>query len=288
MDDIARIRAGIVAFCAGDALGVPWEGTPPGDVRVDGVGRREDWPRGSTSDDTDQLLLAARVVADGDESLERRFLDGLAAGLASMRGAGPTTTAAVARFRETGAERARGGATNGAAMRAPVAGWATARRDARRRRRLALRLAHTTHAEPAALGAACVVAAMVGAGVEGCDAVEAARREAQDGPVAALAPVLAACDGAWQPPAAGIPLDAAPTAAAVVHVVRQGHETLDGALRAAIALGGDTDTVAALVGAVVGPALAAAGAPEPAWLADVRLPPPAELDALAAGLAARR
>ncbi|HEU4658653.1 MAG TPA: ADP-ribosylglycohydrolase family protein, partial [Capillimicrobium sp.] len=76
-----RIRLGLVAFCAGDALGVPWEGAAPADVRVDGIGAREDWPRGSTSDDTDQLLLAARVLAEGDEDVERRFLEGLDAAL---------------------------------------------------------------------------------------------------------------------------------------------------------------------------------------------------------------
>jgi ADP-ribosylglycohydrolase len=173
-------------------------------------------------------------------------------------------------------------------MRAPAAGWAVPRRDARARRRLALRLAHTTHADPAALGAACVVAAMVAAALDGRDPVAAARREAGDGPTAALADVLAACDGRWEPPADGIPLDAAPTAAAVVHVVAAGpHADLDAALRAALALGGDTDTVAALVGAVLGPGLLADG-PEPPWLGDAALPPAAELDALAAALAARR
>ncbi|HEU4657777.1 MAG TPA: ADP-ribosylglycohydrolase family protein, partial [Capillimicrobium sp.] len=207
--------------------------------------------------------------------------------LPAMRGAGPTTTAAVARFRAEGALRAVGGATNGAAMRAPAAGWAVPRRAERLRRRLTLRLAHTTHVEPAALGAACVVAAMTAARLEGRDPVAAAEREARDGPVSALAPVLEACAGTWRPPATGIPLDAAPTVAAVVHVVRRPHADLDAALRAALALGGDTDTVAALVGAVLGPALLEDG-PEPAWLGDVRLPPADELDAVAAGLAARR
>lgn len=287
MDDAAaRIRAGLVAFCAGDALGVPWEGCPPDAVRVDGIGTREDWPRGSTSDDTAQLLLAARLVADGDDDLERRFMTALAAELPGMRGVGPTTSAAVARFRETGALRAVGGATNGAAMRAPAAGWAVPRRDARARRKLTLRLAHTTHAEPAALGAACVIAAMVAAGFEDRDPVAAAAREAEAGPRGALAEVLAACAGAWEPPRGGVPLDAAVTAAAVVWVVGRGpYGSLDEALRAAVALGGDTDTVAALVGAVVGPRLLADG-PSPGWLVDVALP--AELDAVAAGLAARR
>ncbi len=33
----ARIRAGLVAFAAGDALGVPWEGRPPHEIDPDQV-----------------------------------------------------------------------------------------------------------------------------------------------------------------------------------------------------------------------------------------------------------
>src|SRR5688572_23337262 len=48
----AQIRAGMVAFCAGDALGVPWEGRPPAEIAGADLDAfdwsREDWPRGST------------------------------------------------------------------------------------------------------------------------------------------------------------------------------------------------------------------------------------------------
>ena len=66
-----HIRAGILAYAAGDALGVPWEGKPPEEVdweALEELPARGDWPRGSTSDDTDQLLLVARYLAEENGS----------------------------------------------------------------------------------------------------------------------------------------------------------------------------------------------------------------------------
>jgi tetratricopeptide (TPR) repeat protein len=58
----ARIRAGLLTFAAGDALGVPWEGRTPGEIdseQITVLPARDGWPRGATSDDTAQLLLVA-------------------------------------------------------------------------------------------------------------------------------------------------------------------------------------------------------------------------------------
>ncbi len=216
--------------------------------------------RASTLDGTDELLLAARVLGAGDDEVERRVREAAPAG----RGLD---------------------AVNGAALRAPAAGWAVPRRDARGRRKLALRLARPTHAGPGPLGAACVVAAMAAAGIESRDAVAAAEREARAGPVAALAPVLAACAGTWEPRLDGAPPDAVQTVAAVVHVVAGAPSSLDAALADAVRHGGDTAAVAALVGAVVGPRFA--GEDLPRRLVEVRREPADELDELAAALAAR-
>src|SRR5690606_33665932 len=48
----ARIRAGILAFACGDALGVPWENRPVAEIdaaRLDELPQRPGWPRGATS-----------------------------------------------------------------------------------------------------------------------------------------------------------------------------------------------------------------------------------------------
>lgn len=90
-----HIRAAIIAYAAGDALGVPWEGRTPGQVpweKLEELPARGDWPQGGTSDDAEQLLLVAQhlVQANGQVN-ERDFLARLATALPRMRGAGPTT-----------------------------------------------------------------------------------------------------------------------------------------------------------------------------------------------------
>src|SRR4029450_5144632 len=110
-----HIRAGIVAYAAGDALGVPWEGSTPDEVRweaLEALPGRGDWPRGATPDATEQLLLVAEYLVEANGQIdERDFLGRLAKALPGMRGAGPTTKAAVRRFVATGevqATRGRG------------------------------------------------------------------------------------------------------------------------------------------------------------------------------------
>ena len=115
-----HLRAGILAYAAGDAPGVPWEGRTPSQVRweaLEALPARGDWPQGATSDDTEQLLLVAAylVVANGQVD-ERAFLGRLARALPRMRGAGPTTQAAVRRFQATGELHASDGSSIGAAM----------------------------------------------------------------------------------------------------------------------------------------------------------------------------
>jgi ADP-ribosylglycohydrolase len=290
----ARIRAGLAAFAAGDALGGPWEGWPPRLIDPDKVADipvRNGWPRGATSDDTAQLLLVARhLVAGGGRAGEAEFLDELARELPAMRGTGPTTRAAVARYRQTGQIHATSGGTNGALMRILPAGWAIPADHADRRREMVTRLTRVTHGAPAAVTAAFAIAAMGSFAVEGCpapDLIAVALSELEHAmtkyPAAAvwLRTARAAADREWRPGADGVPLDAVETLAAVVHVVASRGDDLDGALRYAVSLGGDTDTVAAITGGIVG--CGSAEVPL-GWLAHVILPDPAELDRLASGL----
>ncbi|HEV2857008.1 MAG TPA: ADP-ribosylglycohydrolase family protein [Solirubrobacterales bacterium] len=292
-----RIRAGIIAFAAADAFGAPWEGAPPERLReVDlaSVPRRDDWPRGATSDDTAQLILTARVLCSGQRDLRRSFMELLAAEFTQMRGAGPTTTAAVRRWQESGALGAADGATNGAAMRALPIGWGTPSADAEARRVEVLSIARATHGAPGALVAAGTVAAM------GSWALDRARTEVICERAVAEAAVLAsgldaevdlaafeaAAQGGWTPPAAGISLDAIETVTAVLYVLQSAAGLAD-AIETAVRLGGDTDTVAAIVAGV----LAAQGsdpARELPWLGLVQLPDASLIEELASGLAEKR
>jgi ADP-ribosylglycohydrolase len=95
-------------------------------------------------------------------------------------------------------------------------------------------------------------------------------------------------DESWQPPVDGISNDPAETVAAVLYCCR----TTDGlamAVRRAVSLGGDTDTVAALVGGVLGCQLSpAAIGDQLRWLGRVALPSRDHLKTLATSLATMR
>jgi ADP-ribosyl-[dinitrogen reductase] hydrolase len=165
-----NIRAGIVAYAAGDALGVPWEGKTPDEVlweALEELPARGDWPPGATSDDTEQLMLVAEYLVEANGQVdERDFLTRLAKALPRMRGAGPTTQAAVRRFLATRELHATEGSSIGAAMRALPFGWATPITAVEYRRELTVRLSRTTHGAPEAIISACVVAEMAAWAIE--------------------------------------------------------------------------------------------------------------------------
>jgi ADP-ribosyl-[dinitrogen reductase] hydrolase len=253
---------------------------------------RGDWPRGATSDDTEQLLLVAEHLVEATGQIdERDFLSRLAKALPRMRGAGPTTQAAVRRFLATGELHATDGSSIGAAMRALPFGWATPVAAAGRRRELAVRLSRTTHGAPEAIISACVVAEMAAWAVEQhpVDAVVAAGlREAEEGAQqhalhpATLQPFQRATSGHWPPNTAEPTLDALATVASVLHVLREARD-LATAMKRAVALGGDTDTTAAIVGGILGCQLEDAESQIP-WLSNVGMPDARLIEATAAGL----
>ena len=290
----SRIRAGLLAFAAGDAAGVPWEGRLPLDIdpdQVPAVPARKGWPRGATSDDTAQLLLVARnLVATSGCGGQREFLEELARDLPWMRGAGPTTRAAVARYQQGGQTSATSGDTNGALMRILPAGWAIPPTRADRRHDVVSRLTRVTHGTPVAIAAACAVAAMASYALEGCPAREVITVAADEfehmlggepGAGPWVQATRAAAQGAWTPASTGVALNAADTLAAVVHVLAMCGDDLEKAIRYAVSLGGDTDTVAAITGGILGCRTADAAI---SWLDDVILPDAAELERLSAGL----
>jgi ADP-ribosylglycohydrolase len=197
------------------------------------------------------MLLVARYLAEAKGQIdEREFLTRLAKALPRMRGVGPTTSAAVRRFIETGETHATGGSSIGAAMRALPFGWTTPVGATEHRRDLTIRLSRATHGAPTAIMSACVVAAMAAWAIEQhpIDAViTAGLREADDLArlyalrPAVLQPLLRAADGHWQAPKAETALDAVTTTASVLYVLREG-TALATTMKHAVALGGDTDT----------------------------------------------
>ncbi len=267
-----RIEGALTAYACGDALGVPWESRPgagshPTPSQIEQLPAHAVWPRGATSDDTALTLLAARHLADRDgDGDPAAFLADLAGQEPAIRGLGPTTTAAIERFRRGGETAAASGrATNGAAMRALPIGWVLPHNQAERRRQLTIAMSRATHADPAALVAACVIAACASWALENASpsmlleaAIEEAREAAQVVTTEArLAEMLAQVSaGTWQPPANGISLDPYETVTAVLWCATRAASLRSG-LVSAVQLGGDTDTVAALVGGLMGGKLTA-------------------------------
>ena len=230
--------------------------------QIEQLPAREGWPRGATSDDTALTLLVAHHLADRDgDGDPAAFLADLAEQEAAIRGLGPTTTAAIERFRR-GDEAADspGRATNGAAMRALPIGWVLPHDQAERRRQVTIAMSRATHADPAALVAACVIATCASWALEGASPsmlLEAATEEAREAAQAVttearLAEMLTQVSaGTWEPPANGISLDPYETVAAVLWCATRATSLRSGLVNA-VQLGGDTDTVAALVGGLMG------------------------------------
>ena len=304
-DLAGRIDGALTAYACGDALGLPWESPPDATApapsgQIEQLPAREGWPRGATSDDTALTLLVAHHLADRDgDGDPAAFLADLAGQEPAVRGLGPTTTAAIERFRRGGkAADPPGRATNGAAMRALPIGWVLPHDQADRRRQVTIAMSRATHADPAALVAACVIAACASWALEGASpsmllaaAAEEAREAAQ--PVttdARLAEMLTQVSaGTWQPPANGISVDPYETVTAVLWSATRA-TSLRSALVGAVQLGGDTDTVAALVGGLMGCKLTAGQVrAELSWHQLVVLPEPGSAIAeTAAALATTR
>jgi ADP-ribosyl-[dinitrogen reductase] hydrolase len=95
-----------------------------------------------------------------------------------------------------------------------------------------------------------------------------------------------AAHGGWGSTNGGTTLDAVATMATVLHVLRQA-TGLASAMKQAVALGGDTDTAAAIVGGILGSQAGDVEGEIP-WLSSVVLPEPEIVEATAAGLCGLR
>ncbi|QDH11059.1 ADP-ribosylglycohydrolase family protein [Nocardioides dongxiaopingii] len=292
-----RAAGVLLATAAGDALGVPYEfARPPAadelaEMTGGGLGG---FAPGEWSDDTAMAVAIAEVAATGADLTTDDALDAIALGFLRWYDDGPADigvqTSAVlgATRRNLGRPGGPGGgrpaevmaavaatyavehahsAGNGALMRtAPVALAHLEDRD--RLARAARLVARLTHADPLA-GDACVlwseairVAVVEGRiGVRaGLDLLPADRR----------APWSGWLDAALAGPAAGFtPNGYTVTAlqaavAAVAGTPDADHRHLQDALHAAVRIGDDTDTVAAIAGGLLGARWGARAVPE-AW-----------------------
>lgn len=276
-----RGPAVLIGLALGDALGAPFEGRPR-------VGREavHAWQRASDplrwTDDTHMALTLARVLV-GDRRLEdpERLGDAFAAAYAEEPwrgyGAGPPRVFALV---EAGASHRQAAASlfggsgsfgNGAAMRVAPVGLLAEAGDPVAVERLAAAQSEVTHTHAEAIEGAVLVADLVAtllrapvrgrAAVRG--AVEAVADRRRDGEVGRR--VAAVLDEAADDPeqvavrgAAGVAArDSVPAAVAALLA---GGDVLE-VVTVAVRIGGDTDTVAAMAGAMAAAAWGTAGVP---------------------------
>lgn len=293
---LERASGVLLAQAAGDALGVPYEfAEPPGAgelpaMRGGGLGP---YAPGEWSDDTQMSVVVARVAARGGGLRSEGELDEVAAGFevwrtggasdvgtqtaAVLAGAGRRSGPAAARLRAAAAElHAATGRTagNGALMRTGVVGL-VALDDRAATAAAARAVAELTHPDPLA-GDSCVLwseavrLAVVGARLDvhaGLDLLPPERRDAwrawlddaaSPHPAADLRAsgfTVTALQAAWHAITRSVP--PLPEGVEV-----PGHVHLPLALAAAVRIGGDTDTVAAIAGALLGARYGAAAVPE--------------------------
>ena len=302
-----RAAGALYGLAVGDALGMPTESLPRGEIVARYGPLLEEFqpgapdqplapglPAGTVTDDTEQALLLAHLIISGkgeidEEDFARQLLaweeDMRARGSLSLLG--PSTKRALSAllagtpFTETG----RSGTTNGAAMRITPVGVATPAADLDLLLRRVVTASRVTHNTGVALAGAAAVAAAVSAGVAGATvpqavgaAVTAARRAAELGCWVAGADVAARITWATGLTAGRPAVEVLDVVDTLVGTSLATQESVPAAfamlaaapddpwlaVRMAASAGGDTDTIAAITGAVGGACHGAAAFPEQA------------------------
>lgn len=289
---MTRAHNALIGLAVGDALGMPTQSMSRAAIaarygRVDRLLDAADdqpiapgMPAGSITDDTEQALLLARLLIAGEGRLEPRELaDALQAWEDDMRARGsldllgPSTKAALVALAGGASpeESGRFGTTNGAAMRIAPVGIAFPPGDALLD--AVIQASRPTHNTGLALSAAAIVAAVVSAGIEGAtlpdaiaDALDVGDAAARRGHWSAGASVpakarwaLGQIDGRDDEDIVDFVADVIGTSVSsqesVVGAIILSHHFADRpfeALCRAASIGGDTDTVAAIAGAMLG------------------------------------
>lgn len=247
----------LLGTAVGDAMGLPYEGLPRRWIPVGVCGHRWFFGRGMTSDDTEHtwIVVEALYVAQGDVAVfERELGRGLRRWFLTMPPALGWATLRACLKLVVGFGPGRSGvfsAGNGPAMRgAVIGGWF--RDDLASIQTFVRSCARVTHTDPkaeyGALAVALAAAGRLEAFGELCPDREVVER------------VRLAGMGVFDPGrgVSGYIYDTVPAALSVC--VRHGDDFRQAVLEA-IGLGGDTDTVAAIVGGIIGARVGEGGIP---------------------------
>ena len=274
--EIDRARGGLIGTFVGDALGMPFEGAEPMEIpeRLEMLDAR--LGRGTYTDDTQMAIALAESLLDSGgvdaRALGRAFADAHD----PRRGYGSGTTEVVRLLRSgvhphDAARSAHGGKRspgNGAAMRvAPVA--VRFAHDYGALTQAARASALVTHAHPIAVDAAVAQAAAVGAALNGDKPLVAALAAATTPELeAGLSAAARLRDSRPEPAELAAALGNRPTGHQSVPTAiyaATAHDSVEDAITFAVRCGGDTDTIAAMAGAIAGARTGAVAIPD-RWL----------------------
>ncbi|MDQ6613315.1 MAG: ADP-ribosylglycohydrolase family protein [Actinomycetota bacterium] len=266
-----RVLGAVVGWAAGDALGAPFEFGDPGQFSrrfprpaygstTEMTGGRG-WKPGEWTDDTQMGLLVAYSLLEHDgldeADLYARFVRWLRGDPADVGhqtrvvlGSGlPWDRAARTHF-DTG-QLAAG---NGSLMRTIPAAVYWSRRSPEATRDAARRISALTHGDPAAGDGCAIYHHLIAAALDGRDPLDALPGALADIPAERRDHWMAVCDPAWTPEQATEPNGAVwPTLGTALWALRS-HSTFPVALRSVVDCGGDTDTIAAVAGGLIGAA----------------------------------
>ncbi len=286
---LARALAGCVWGAAvGDALGLPCEGLSPRRIRAlfGGVPDRYRFVfgRGMVSDDTEHTFLvwdALTVSAGNGEAFTRRLAGGLRRWICALpAGVGLATLRAGLRL-VFGVPASRSGvfsAGNGPAMRATILGVVCAWDDDRDRLRdLVSRSSRLTHTDPKAEHGALAVAVCATCFARGettpgavlaatLDILPEPDAEELRGWLSRVAGSVGQTEGTEVFAARHFPDGVSGyvnhTVPVALHAALSHPANFHRAVRSVIACGGDTDTIAAITGGIVGAYVGTEGIPE--------------------------
>ena len=248
------IAAACIAYAAGDAFGVAHEFVTPPESKVSStlLGKK-DWPYGGVSDDTTLSLLTIESIrAVSPEGAATRYLQLLRNAQPTLRGLGPTTRAALG-MHVSPEERHFIGKSNGGMMRPALLGALFNPSRSIERKAWVKASVSATHSNPKAIEAALLLSESFS------DAI--AHGDHNEVPVP---------PADWNPPGQGITLDPLESYYGVLYVVSRS-ESVESAYLQACQLGGDTDTIAALSGALIALRMRErSGLFDIPWLMDVR------------------
>ena len=274
-DELDRARGALLGTFAGDALGMPFEGAPSGEIpgRLKMLDAR--LGRGTYTDDTQMAIALAESLLDRGRIDPRALGLSFAAAHDPRRGYGSGTTKVLELVRSGihpheaagsafGGEGSRG---NGAAMRiAPVA--VRYADDVVALARAARESARVTHTHLLGIDAAVAQAAAIAAALTGESALEVALAVATTPELKrALKRAAELLDADLQPAELAAELGNGTMGHQSVPAAiysATAHESVEAAITFAVRCGGDTDTIGAMAGAIAA-ARAGAGAIPPSW-----------------------